>query len=278
MLLAKKSRKKALIESKIVVLILIMVSLILLFGFLYKLYAKSTNNAAEQTCRNSIVLVDILADKIEAEWFEAGQHAKPWPATCKTQDKIINVKDTEKAKKELAELMANCWWMMGEGEIKPFDLDMFHVRRKCFVCYTATFPKLKGTIDSSDFMFYLREKGRKGVSYYDYFKYEGNPVMKTSLADPVDNKRVYSIIYMSPNDPAYGSIVACLGGASVGSIIPAAAGGAMALVGTVGCGIATIKAQIEAAKDDVVYVADINRGISGCEGDWISTGTRVQSY
>lgn len=291
-----KFKKKALVESTLVKIILLIVSCILLFVFIYEFYSKATERIDEKACHDAIVLTQVLAEKTHTT------SVKPWPAICKTKDNIIKTNDPEKAKKELAEMMAWCWWMVGEGVIKPFDKDYFYGGRKCFVCYTAQFPDLKEPISKEDFLFYLQDKGREGTKYYDYLKYGEEKVIDSPLADPIDNKKVYAVVYSNPRDPTLQAIGTCfgvagagiLGGAATGATVAGAAGTLGGPVGTaagiiiggtvgsivggvgtvIGCGVATVN---EWLKEDLVYVADVNHGSAGCYGTWYAPVEEVQT-
>lgn len=201
-MLTLKKRRKAMVQSQIIKLILLIFSFILIFSFLYQFYGKLTKHANEEACHDSLVLIQVLAEKSPTP---GATYVKPWPATCKTQDRVIKTKDPEKAKKELAEMMSWCWWMMGEGVMKPFEKDWVG-GRDCFVCYTAQFPELEEPIDQQDMLFYLKEKGKKGTTYYDYLKYEEDKLVKDAVMNPIGNTRVYVVVYIRPGTFFWGKV------------------------------------------------------------------------
>lgn len=281
--MVKRGMKKGLlVEGHIIKLILLIFSFLLIFAFIYRFYTNMTENADETACRDSMLLTEVLARRVEVAGANVGKYVKPFPAQCKTEDKMITTRDPDKAKKEFAELMAWCWWMMGEGNIKPFNKDWFIGGRKCFVCYTVRFPYIDVPISQEDFMFYLRENGREGVTYYDHLDYGGEKLIGTPLSDPIDNQRVYAIVYSSPQDPQFGLVLTCLAGATkVGLMASAATPVTGVIVGGsvfVACGVGAIGGQIiESFKEDVVYAVDVNRGKSGCYGNFFAYVEDVKS-
>ncbi|PIN86117.1 hypothetical protein COV19_06490 [Candidatus Woesearchaeota archaeon CG10_big_fil_rev_8_21_14_0_10_44_13] len=294
--------KKSFIEWEVMKIILILFSFILLFAFLYRFYSKSTEFAGEEACHDSLVLTQTLAEKVAT-----GQYLKPWPATCKTKEVVSKATEIDQAKKELAERMSWCWWMMGEGVIKPFDKDFFAGGKKCYVCYTMQFPFLKEPVSRQDFMYYLQQQGKEKMTYYDYLKYGEDKVIESPLTDPIDSKKIYAVVYTSPSDFTFNFILTCLkpslevgaGAATTGAVVcgtagavvagpPGAAAGVLfcgltgAVWGSIGtyalCAPASIVTQIiEKTKEDLVYVTDVNRGQAGCEGTWYKGVGEVQT-
>lgn len=233
-------KKRGSLQSTIILWAIIILSLILVFNFVYKFYMKSSEFQGEKECHDAIVLVDTLAKKGPVPYAE---YSKPWPATCKTQDRIYYDRNPEDVKKRLAELMSWCWWMMGEGVVKPFDRDWLETSRKCYFCYTVSFPALESDISPPDFGFYLQDtKAKTGQTYYDYFKYSEEKIITTPLADPIRKGGTYSVVYTHPGDT---SAISILG-------------------------------YYETIKNDLVYVADITRETGGCIGSW-SIGTVTQT-
>jgi len=169
-------------------------------NFIYQFYGKLSENADEEACRDAIVLTQVLAEKVTT-----GEYLKPWPVTCKTEDKVIETKDPIKVQRELAELMAWCWWMMGEGAIQPFDKEWVG-GRDCFICYTAQFPEIEEPISKEEFLFYLQEHGRKDLTYYDYFKYEEDKLVKDALNEPIGKEKIYTVVYIRPGTFFWGTV------------------------------------------------------------------------
>ncbi|MFO8016171.1 MAG: hypothetical protein R6U32_03640 [Candidatus Woesearchaeota archaeon] len=231
-----KKKKGLLVEAKLIKLILLIFSFILLFSFIYRFYAKSTEHADEEACRNSLVMIQTLAEKTKTETV------KPWPRQCKTEDKEFNTQDPEKAKRQLADLMSWCWYMVGEGAIKPFDSDWLSTSKKCFICYTVRFPYLKEPITPRDFLFFLQDEGRKETTYYNYLKYEEDKLVESPLVNEVNSEGVYSVVYSDPGDKTAVNL-GFIGGAT---------------------------------KEDVVYVANTTSGVSGCIGP-TSMGVEIKT-
>jgi len=247
--------KRGDVKSTIIMWAIIILSLMLVFNFVYKFYKRSQEFQGEKECHDAIVLIDTLAKKSPVTGHE---YAKPWPGTCKTQDRVYYDKNPEDAKKRLAELMYWCYWMMGEGVIKPFDKDWFASSRKCFVCYTVSFPSLDTPINSPEFGFYLQDnKARTKQTYYDYLKFSEEKLITTPLVDPVTKENIYSVIYISPTEFTAGT---------VGGLSPIGAYLLRTATGEQSYGAWSLEQITDLWKNDLVYVADIMRDEGGCIG------------
>ncbi|MFO8016172.1 MAG: hypothetical protein R6U32_03645 [Candidatus Woesearchaeota archaeon] len=237
---------QGLTESNIVRLLLALITIVLLSGFIYLLFTGTTGHEEEKMCRKAILVQQTVAEKTSTAG-SAMEYVKPWPSVCKTRDKIIKAKEPEVAMEELSELMWRCWWMMGEGEIKPFDKDWWSGGRKCFVCYTAQFPELEDDIAGTEFTQYLKENGREGESYYGIFRYEEDKIVENPLLDDVDNSRNYAVVYTSPSDITAWKYL-----------------------------FKKSAEVIRGSREDMVYVTDMERGNVGCYGSWFTGGTEVK--
>jgi hypothetical protein len=95
-----------------------------------------------------------------------------------TEPKIIKVETKEEVYDTLAEKMADCWWMFGEGKIDYVGKDFFTKDNYCSICYQIGFDEslkeIKGIgeeISKDDLFEYLSKKQMpdKEITYTEYF-------------------------------------------------------------------------------------------------------------
>ena len=120
------------------------------------------------------------------------------PLNCKTQyvciskdgtcDKLISpqikkVEDKKEVYNVLANQLANCWRMFGEGKVDYTGKELSAGKNYCSLCYQVAFDKsikemLKtDTIDKGDFYNYLEDTKipEKDISYWDYLFESNSP-------------------------------------------------------------------------------------------------------
>jgi hypothetical protein len=140
----KKIGKKGMTASILVSLIITLVAFTLIAGTLYRFMDKADDKQAEILCHDSIAMR--AKTQITIDGALIGGEIKLGPVLCKTIEKKIKSKDREVIKREIAEKIARCWWMFGEGryeeilhgsDVDPipslFDLD--ERKNQCFNCY-----------------------------------------------------------------------------------------------------------------------------------------------
>jgi len=179
----KSSLKKAeLTTQQIVVLIVLLVSFIILLLFLFKLNFQELSE--KEICQSSIQLnskatvFGKIDCKINYLCISGGGECKSF-----TSKKIANIdlKDKETAKKEimkiLAEEMADCWWMFGEGKVDYIGTGAFD-QRACAVCSEIAFDEKiifsgLGVISYKEFYEFLN-KEKRGTTQKTYLAYWDN--------------------------------------------------------------------------------------------------------
>jgi len=150
------SNKKALLSlNSLIALILILLAgaVILYFVFIYSLDLSVASNV--EACRESILI---------ASQSKRVGNAPLFPLNCPRKDLIIKKEDIvednqivqKKARKIIADAMAECFYMVGEGKVDPFS-NFDHIGMGlCLVCKKIKFDEsLKSFIedykDSSEF-------------------------------------------------------------------------------------------------------------------------------
>jgi len=146
--------KKAMTAGFLVSIMITLVSFVLISGTIVNFTSNSEDSTAEQLCHSSIALRAKTVIKTEAnipiiDIKAINAEAKPVPVLCKTNDiKLKSSLSRKEIKKEIADKVARCWWMFGEGRYEeiigdsvtvklfPNLFDVGTVTGQCFNCYT----------------------------------------------------------------------------------------------------------------------------------------------
>jgi hypothetical protein len=123
----------------------------------------------------------------------AGSYVKPWPSTCKTEEKVFPDKQPSVVADRFLELMKDCYFAMGEDRVEPFDKDVFDKDMNCFVCYIVTLQDMEGRVESSDVVARMTTKRLPdGRTYDQYLNVRGTTHI---LKDPLEPDKVYAVAY-----------------------------------------------------------------------------------
>lgn len=168
-----------------VLIILAVASLVVIGPILYKFVSSGGDKGPEVVCQESVALRAATATSLGPL-----KEAKIAPLLCKTIDKEISG-NREEIKKGLADLLARCWWMYGEGRTEGVISSLPGGANEGMVCYTVivkendTF-KAGEVISSAEFMDYLSTTTYKKVNqkYLDYIQSYGGPGRTLLLMKP----------------------------------------------------------------------------------------------
>lgn len=132
---------------------------------------------------------------------------KTTPFYCKTISKEVSG-TKEEVMKEMADSMARCWWMFGEGRyIKVFEtFNLLGLGSRCFNCYAVKIDEIEGEdkkIGYNEFRrFLMSEDYEDGRSYIDYIQQGGGPgypIIAATLEGKdlymFEEKAVYGVAY-----------------------------------------------------------------------------------
>jgi hypothetical protein len=189
--------------------------------------------ADEAVCRSSVFAREKATLEIPGPDIE-----KAFPFLCSTKDKELEG-DKEQVEKQVADLMAKCFWQFGEGKIEDIFEEGTAIGsdHSCFICYTVTFEKdLKEEIPAEEFYKYLSEtdyiigKENESETYIDYLQ---NRDARILLTENINPDEVYAISMGEPTTGKCGKLCLTLSiaGAVVGGLvaIPATGGGSIAV-------------------------------------------------
>lgn len=175
------NRKGEMTTEQIVILIVLIASFAVILFFIFRLNLFSENS--DNICHNSVVARGNVAKL-------SGTTSNSIPLDCErsyiciTSDKVcpnmqkpivIKVKNKEDVYRALAEEMADCWWMFGEGKINYVGADMFD-KLYCSICDQIVFDvSVKKIFDSNNFSrdelydYLVKNNVSSGISYSEYF-------------------------------------------------------------------------------------------------------------
>jgi hypothetical protein len=209
-------------ESFLVSIIITLIAAALIGGTVMRFMSTADEKSAESLCRDSIALRAKTAFNYNLETvgidFIKGQ-IKTIPVLCKTIDKKVSG-DREQIKQAIAEKIARCWWMFGEGRYEELlhgsDIELlpalFHfeeLENKCFNCYNIMIDqdKIEGTegtsgnLPAEELTRYLNENKATFVSstYLNYVQTVGGPGRIVFTASEVMPRQAYAISVMPKN-------------------------------------------------------------------------------
>ncbi len=241
--------------SFLVFLIMTIVAGVLLIWWYYQLNEQSEEKQKVTLCKDSVQLRASTAISLGS----GTEEIKYTPILCQTIDKKVsgNKKEVQKA---IADSMATCWQMFGEGRLKKniFNtISSFGGDASCFMCYTILVdPSSKfsvkdsiGAIEfdqyykSTSYRSYTPPNSKEGTpklteKYMDYIQSSGGPgYFYGFLTDQgIKPGRAYGIMYkakhedLGPRGAIVGAVgaVAAVGSFAAGNVMGVVAGGALA--------------------------------------------------
>ncbi len=241
--------------GQLIVTILVIVSFMLIAGTVTQLLAKSEDKEAEVLCHDSVALRASTALRInpksDGDFKLVEAQIKAVPALCKTIDKKVKG-NKEEVMKTIADKMARCWWMFGEGRYEeilhdsdvrllPAIFNTDKSENKCFVCYTQLIEEEDfEPITAGELVKYLVDTPYpkvKGRTYLEYFQSSGGPGAVQVLED-IKPRQAYGISFLAKNAPQEGTALGGVGKLVAGATpvpIAAAALGFTACAASVVC-------------------------------------------
>ena len=233
-----KNKKGALTQTVIISIVIIIFSAAIIFFFFKALPYKELID--KEACHQSVVLRNNA--------FLRGENILPEliPLNCKTQEIEISSTNEEFIKREIANAMYDCWWMLGEGKMNFFESELTK-QSYCVLCSTIKFSESTqekiSKINGFDEYLISTNIPNKNTTYLQYFS--GDPEIAfteenliTEDGAFIDTSTDYVIVYsVVKRDKLIESFTAPAGGLLVGV---GAIGGLAAVGITVGTGGAAL--------------------------------------
>lgn len=174
-----KIKKGEITTQQIVLLIILLVSFAIILFLLFRLDIFGQSNS--EICHNSVVMRSASPSE-EAIPLKCSRTyiclSKDGSCERMTDPKIKKVKTKLEIYNALAEEMANCWWMFGEGKVDYVGKDFFTKDNYCSICsqigFDDSIKEIQGIgeeISKDDLYRYLSNTTMpdKGVTYSQYF-------------------------------------------------------------------------------------------------------------
>jgi len=201
------NRKGELTTKQLVTIIILIVSFVIILFLIFRLNLGETTD--KEICHNSVVLKsktvgisEPLDCKTNYLCISGGEDCKEIPTTTKVK---VDPENKEEVMKAIAEEMADCWYMFGEGEINYGEKGGLSI--KYALCSSIEFDdKVQeefSTIAYSEFYDYLEKTKKDSSESYLKYLYDVADVgaLKTQstikvniLQDEIKTNERYSII------------------------------------------------------------------------------------
>lgn len=172
-----KNRKAELTTQQIVLLIILLVSFVIILFLLFRLNFKGESE--KELCYNSVMMRGSAAVPAEATPLKCSTTyvciTKDGSCEGLTKPEVKKVKTKEEIYQVLADEMAECWWMFGEGKVNYVGKDFKH-NLYCSICSQILFDnsleeveEVEEVIDKRDFYGYLEKtKISEEQTYLEY--------------------------------------------------------------------------------------------------------------
>ena len=184
-ILFMKNRKGELTTKQLVTIIILIASFVIVLFLLFRLDLGDTSN--NEICHNSVVLnakATVFSGALDCRTdylcISGGGDCSDITAT--STEAVDTGKESEELNKDvmkvLADEMANCWWMFGEGEI-PYADKTGISDTACSICSIVDFGddlKSEENITYKDFYDYLRTTEKSNSETYLNYIYESGAI------------------------------------------------------------------------------------------------------
>lgn len=124
------------IESQLGKIIIAVIVTVTLLVIIPPMFEQSLGTASEYACRNSVM----LRSNFVLDLGIFGQVNRITPLVCNTYNEGTLRGSREQVKYQIADMMANCWFMYAEGRIDNIYEDHGHQNSMCNICYTFRIP------------------------------------------------------------------------------------------------------------------------------------------
>lgn len=175
----KQGNKKAeLTTQQIVILIILITSFVVILFLLFRLNLGKTTE--DEICRNSVVMRggSVLPEDATPLNCETSYVCFTEDGSCEamTKPEIVKIKSKDELYYAMAEEMADCWWMFGEGKVEYTKKDFGH-DNYCSICSQFAFDNSvktiedfeEGILDKDDFYDYLtKNEVSEELTYSEY--------------------------------------------------------------------------------------------------------------
>lgn len=195
-MILSKNKKGELTTKQLVVIIILIVSFIIVLFLLFRLNLGETSS--KEICHNSVLLKKksgILAGPLDCRTnylcISKGGACDEISATSTV--KVTTKNETMKA---IADEMAACWWMFGEGKINYVGEELSG-KVACALCSVIDFDEeSEGSISYLEFFNYLKTTSKSSSQTYLQYLYSTNSFDEESpyYQNEFDLSKQYSLV------------------------------------------------------------------------------------
>lgn len=190
----KVGKRGELTTKQLVTIIVLIVSFIVILFLIFRLNLGETSN--KEICHNSVVLrgqAGVVAGPLDCRTnyvcISGGGNCDGITPTATIN---IDPKNKNQTMKALADEMADCWWMFGEGDVGYADKSLFN-KVACSICSIVEFDEnIREEIEPieyMDFYDYLRTTAKSDTQTYLQYLYDTNSleVLEKDFNQTFDN-------------------------------------------------------------------------------------------
>ena len=174
-----KNKYGEITTQQIVILVILIVSFVVILIFLFLLNPGDTTE--KEVCYNSVVMKSVPGSSLAGSLNCKRDYiciTKDGSCEGLTKSEVVKVKNLDEVYFNLAEQMADCWWMFGEGKIDYVGKDYFTKDNYCSICDQILFDDslrdLEGVKDDKiskdalyDYLSKTKVKGKE-ITYSKY--------------------------------------------------------------------------------------------------------------
>lgn len=200
-----KNKKGEITTAQIVTIIVLIVSFIVILYFFFRLNLGATTNS--EICHNSVVLqaksaklLGGLQCKTDYVCISGGGNCENMNPTITTH---VNPDNKDEIMKAIADQMANCWWMFGEGKLNYGDTGIIG-SGGCALCSVVAFDEKASSnaITYSEFYNYLANTKKDDTQTYLFYLYntydtetlkQQYPILETNAENNILGNEKYGI-------------------------------------------------------------------------------------
>lgn len=195
---------------------LVLISFFLIVGLIGRFTSRTTDLEAELLCQTSVAQRAKTA--VNIDWDAGGAlslfkaQVKSIPPLCRTIDKEVSG-TRKQIMREIADKMARCWWMFGEGRYEDIlddvDANFFpaifgledYGPNQCFNCYTILVDQDEisgGPITSEEINDYVSKNvyTKFNKTYLNYIQAHGGPGRIALTIPDIQPRQAYAISMM----------------------------------------------------------------------------------
>lgn len=189
----EKNKKGDLTSTQLITIIILIISFSVLLIFYFSLNLKS--NIDKDSCRNSVIMRGSLPTGKDAVQLKCKtvDTCLSMGDNCNVANKnieTIKVQNENELMKEMATLLSDCWWMMGEGKVDYMPSNIIQDSSYCTICNKIYFDKK------------IQDKYPDGIPYLSLFNY-----MKSNKAPGKDESYLFYIYNLNSLDSIRNNIL-----------------------------------------------------------------------